>query len=187
MTKKISFLNLGLVFLGGIIVTLACLSMYIYFSYGSGLYVRVDMEQFLPQINQIVVDVTKEQLPNHIDKAKDDIPIIIDEHMSGQISEAFVTVGDIKVDLPEEMIDSMEQNFKDNVEYAMLQLLLNIDEDELAKSISSDIEATAELMLTQHFKEHKIHLKPNSFFTIPVTLMFEEDEDLVPAMNLDFD
>ncbi|WP_353892066.1 hypothetical protein PRVXH_001390 [Proteinivorax hydrogeniformans] len=186
MLKKISFSNLCIGFACGIVATLCSLFMYIYFSYGLGVSVRVDLEKLLPQVNEMVTEVTKEQIPTHLEQAQSDIPGIIDEHMSGQINDAFLKIGDLKVALPEEMVGSMEKNFKQNVEYSMLELLANIDENELAQSIAADIESTAEVMLTEHFNDNIIQLKPTSFFTIPVTVIFNENDEVVPAMNLNF-
>lgn len=185
MFKKISLSSFVMGALCGFLLFTILVGGFTLLYFSRGITLTLGVADVSSLIQKEVSEIIEIQLPHYVDGMKKEIPYIVDREMTGQIKNASIKIGDMEYPLPPDSVKGIEDNFKTQVQFAMIQLLDGLDEKVLAESISADVVLKIDGYIEENLDNQVFNVSPLGRISIPVTINVDYDDGLpVTSFNL---
>ncbi|NLP37919.1 MAG: hypothetical protein GX357_09725 [Firmicutes bacterium] len=123
---------------GGFLSLLLLFIIFLIYLWPQGVTVPLDSEMMAYLLQEQFVALAKEQLPTVVEKAKAEVPQVVQKRMQNQLPARMEIAGFV-FRMPDELLQQLESNLQNNVQKTTEMILDGIDTSQLAVEFGDSV------------------------------------------------
>lgn len=169
MTGKGRWLIFIAGFVTGMLVLVTSLLGLLYLGSTQTWLLRVNTNGISEKVEGAAQIMAVEMLPDYIEEIKADVPAMVSARVKNQFGDVKFHLGGEEFSLPEELVQRLEDNYRDSLINSINELLGSLSVDDMSAELGQEIAAIVENSLYAEFNSRVVDIEVlRDFITIPL-------------------
>lgn len=170
MTKSRRWLSFLVGFITGTLLILAAGAALVYFSGSKIWLLRINTYSMAEHLENAVATMAEDTLPTFLEVIKPRIPELVAESVSPQFSEVRFRLGEEDFTLPQELVDRLENNYRNSLVASIGELLDALPLAEMGRDLGKEAAAIVENAIYAEFNSRLFDIALTGIVSVPVKI-----------------
>ena len=158
-------------FVAGMTVLVVALFGLLYLGSAQAWLLRVNTNGISEKIEGAAQIMAVEMLPDYLEAIKADVPALVGARVKNQFGDVKFQLGGEEFSLPEELVQRLEDNYRDTLISSIYDLLGSLPVDEMSAELGQEIAGIVENSLYAEFNSRTVDIEIlGDYITIPLQI-----------------